>query len=204
MTDRTLAPDYARIYDDVISRQENYNRAENSPGYQTCVQAASELALLSGNALDVGCGVGFVVEYLAGPAFRFDAWGVDASGVAVARARQRVASGRGLPPERVQQIQNQRLPFEDGFFAVVTCFDVLEHLDEIDIDRAIGEMWRVLRPGGTWLCTVSCRPAGSQDLHGDNLHRTVRGVDWWLARANPDQATFEAGTSQLRLRRTRR
>jgi hypothetical protein len=81
----------------------------------------------------------------------------------------------------------------------VTCFDVLEHLDEPDIDAALGEMFRVLRDGGTWFSTVSCRPAGSVDRHGDNLHRTIRGVDWWLARTKPERAEYDASSAQLTL-----
>ena len=192
-------PNYAEIYDDIIQRHENYNRAENSPGYGNCVQASHELSLLEGNALDVGCGVGFVVEYLGASPFRFQTWGVDASAVAVERARLRVARGHGLPAERIQQLQGQRLPFEDASFSLVTCFDVLEHLDEADLDAALAEMFRVLRPGGVWFCSVSCRLAGAEDLHGDNLHRTVRGTDWWLARAQPDRAVYDASRAQLTL-----
>jgi 2-polyprenyl-3-methyl-5-hydroxy-6-metoxy-1,4-benzoquinol methylase len=190
-------PNYGEIYDDIIKRQENYNRAENSPGYQSCVQASDALSLLEGNVLDVGCGVGFVLEYLAGAQFHFNVWGVDASAVAVERAQQRIARDRHLPPDRVQQIKNQRLQFQDNFFSLVTCFDMLEHLDEPDIDAALLDMFRVLRHGGAFFCSVSCRLAGTRDLHGDNLHRTVNSVDWWLARVKPDRAVYDSSKSQL-------
>jgi SAM-dependent methyltransferase len=192
-------PDYQAIYDDIISRQENYNRAEHSPGYRACVQATPQLSVLGGRALDVGCGVGFALEYLAGQPLWFDVWGVDASAVAVERAQERLEQSHGLPADRVQRIEHQSLPFAANAFDLVTCFDMLEHLDEPDIDAALSEMFRVLVPGGTFLSSVSCRPAGSRDIHGDNLHRTIRGVDWWLARAQPDRAVYDTAQSQLTL-----
>jgi SAM-dependent methyltransferase len=46
----------------------------------------------------------------------------------------------------------QGLCFTDGVFDVVLCTEVLEHLPEPQ--RAIDEMFRVLRPGGTLLLTT--------------------------------------------------
>ena len=40
------------------------------------------------------------------------------------------------------------LPFEDGNFDVVCCCDVLEHVD--DFDHVVGEIARVLKPGGVF------------------------------------------------------
>ena len=45
-----------------------------------------------------------------------------------------------------------RLPFDDGAFDVVITSEVLEHVQD-DV-RAIAEMTRVLRPGGTFAATV--------------------------------------------------
>ena len=44
------------------------------------------------------------------------------------------------------------MPFADGHFASVVSNCVFEHIPEID--RTIGEIARVLRPGGTFACTV--------------------------------------------------
>ncbi|MEY4173630.1 MAG: hypothetical protein RI900_795 [Actinomycetota bacterium] len=45
-----------------------------------------------------------------------------------------------------------RLPFDDGSFDRVITSEVLEHIQD-DV-AAIGELVRVLRPGGTFACTV--------------------------------------------------
>lgn len=189
-------PDYQAIYDRIIATEENYNRPENSPGFLNCQQAWRELSGLGGRALDLGCGVGFVVELLSGPNFWLEAWGADISEVAVTRARERV--GRlGVPATRIAHLTDQQLPYEDSWFSLVTCFDMLEHLDAADIQTTQAEIVRVLRRGGLLFASVSCRASGYQDQFGDNLHRTVRGIDWWVDTFDPDRAEFDKHRQQL-------
>jgi len=89
------------------------------------------------------------------------------------------------------------LPFEDDYFSLVTCFDVLEHLDEPDIDATLTEINRTMRDGGTLVCAVSCRKAGSEDKFGDNLHRTIESTDWWIDKIKPKRAIFDGHRQQL-------
>jgi SAM-dependent methyltransferase len=109
--------------------------------------------------LDVGCGTGTMLTYLA----RYgDAEGIDVDADAI-----RYCHERGLT--RVSQAGADRLPFADGTFGLVTALDVIEHIDD---DRAaLHEVRRVLRPGGSFLVAV---PAyrflwGRQD--DINLHK---------------------------------
>jgi SAM-dependent methyltransferase len=44
------------------------------------------------------------------------------------------------------------LPFPDGFFQLVICAEVLEHIP--DQERAVGEVLRVLKPGGDLVVSV--------------------------------------------------
>lgn len=194
-------PDYQAIYDQIIATEENYNRPENSPGFLNCQQAWRELSGLSGRSLDLGCGVGFVVELLCRPNFWVEPWGADISGVAVERARQRVAS-LGVPATRIAHLTDQHLPFEDSWFSLVTCFDMLEHLDEADIETTRQEIDRVLRRGGLLFASVSCRASGYDDPFGENLHRTVRGLDWWVDNFDPDRAEYDKHRQQLILWKT--
>jgi ubiquinone/menaquinone biosynthesis C-methylase UbiE len=189
-------PDYRDIYNQVISSNERYNIAQNSPGFRAIVGASDKIGMLSGRSLDVGCGVGFVLEYLAGPLFDFNIFGVDISDEAIRRAKSRMQHVTGAE-QRLLVLENQTLPFEDDFFSLITCFDVLEHLDEADISATLKEIERVLLPGGIFFGSVSCRTSNQLDQNGENLHRTVRSVDWWIDQTKPRTAEFDSVRSQL-------
>ncbi len=189
-------PNYQAIYDDIITNDERYNHAENSPGLRTVIDASERLEMLSGRSLDFGCGVGFVVEHLSQRNFNLKAFGVDVSEVAIERATKRLERFPGSA-QRLQKLGSQKLPFEDNFFALVTSFDVLEHLDVDDIKATWNEIERVLRPGGVFFGSVSCRKSGMTDVFGDNLHRTVQSVDWWIETLSPERVEYDVVRSQL-------
>ena len=192
-------PDYKEIYNDVVKTNSRYTVAQNSPGFRIVLQSEAILIHLWGRYLDVGCGVGFAFEYLSNLPFQFETYGVDISNEAITIAKQRLSSQHGMKnlDDRLKVIDSQRLPFEDEYFSLVTCFDVLEHLDESDIDATLDEIDRSMRAGGTFLCAVSCRKAGSDDKFGDNLHRTVESTDWWIDKIQPQRATFDGHRKQL-------
>ena len=87
--------------------------------------------------LDAGCGNGDFAALIAASVVVC----VDKSEAAVAKARD-----RGLHAE-VADIE--RLPFGDAEFDLVTCNWVLYHL--ADLDAALSEIARVLRPGGRFV-----------------------------------------------------
>jgi len=74
---------------------------------------------------------------------------------------------RGLKDVRVGEAAE--LPFSDATFDLVTCLDVVEHLD--DDTAALREMWRVLRPGGHLLVTVPAHRWLWGDQDEVNLHK---------------------------------
>ncbi|HVU76718.1 MAG TPA: class I SAM-dependent methyltransferase [Gaiellaceae bacterium] len=84
--------------------------------------------------LDVGCGDGRIPALYTSP----EVVVVDSSADAIDRA-----VARGLD---AQLADARELPFEDSSFDVVTCSHVLYHLP--DVDEALAEFVRVLRPGG--------------------------------------------------------
>ncbi|MFD5072003.1 class I SAM-dependent methyltransferase [Streptomyces sp. NPDC058369] len=106
------------------------------------------------DVLDCACGIGTQALGLAALGHRVT--GSDLSPAAAARAG-REAAARGLDL-RTTAADMTRLPFGDGLFDVVVCADnSLPHLLTPDaVEAALGEMRRVLRPGGVLL--VSTRP----------------------------------------------
>lgn len=95
--------------------------------------------------LDVGCGGGLLAEEFARAGF--EVTGIDPAPETIETARVH-ASASGLRVEYLTG-SGEDLPFPDGAFDHVACCDVLEHVD--DVDRVIGEIARVLRPGGLFL-----------------------------------------------------
>jgi 2-polyprenyl-6-hydroxyphenyl methylase/3-demethylubiquinone-9 3-methyltransferase len=95
--------------------------------------------------LDVGCGGGLLSEAFA--ASGCDVTGVDRSAPSLAAARTH-AERSGLSI-RYLDGSAESLPFDARAFDVVCCCDVLEHVDSPDI--VLGEIARVLKPGGVFL-----------------------------------------------------
>lgn len=87
--------------------------------------------------LDVGCGIGQVINRLAEENFR--AIGIDISPIGVRKAA-RDGAGTFIIASATS------LPFRDCSFESVGCCDFLEHTYHPDI--CLNEMVRVLRPGG--------------------------------------------------------
>jgi SAM-dependent methyltransferase len=103
----------------------------------------------AGRTLEVGCGEGRVARDLL--AHGHAVVGVDASAALVARAREADARGVYLVADAA------RLPLADGSFDLVVAYNSLMDLD--DLDAALAEIARVLRPGGR-LCACVTHPIG--------------------------------------------
>jgi SAM-dependent methyltransferase len=96
--------------------------------------------------LDAGCGVGYGAAFLAEHARRVV--GVDRDEDAIGYGRRRYA--RPNLELRVGDLLDLDLP--DDAFDAVCSFETIEHLP--DLERYLGEMARVLRPGGTYLVST--------------------------------------------------
>jgi ubiquinone/menaquinone biosynthesis C-methylase UbiE len=95
--------------------------------------------------LDVGCGTGHQLAALRSRGY--EGAGVDASEAMLAYARE------NNPGAEIRNASVDALPFETESFDVVVCIEVLRHLR--DPRPAIGEMARVLKPGGIALATAA-------------------------------------------------
>jgi SAM-dependent methyltransferase len=84
------------------------------------------------------------------------------------------------PTADVRECPATALAFEDAMFDCVTVFDVLEHI--VDLDVAVAEIARVLRPGGRLVATVPVYdgPLGwvvrALDRDPTHVHKTARGA----------------------------
>lgn len=98
--------------------------------------------------VDVGCGTGAILKQLGNPEKNV---GIDLAPEAISFCRQ-----RGLNNVRLGDIH--ALPFPDASFDAVICSSVLYHQWVHHVENAVGEMHRVLRPGGVLLINVPAFP----------------------------------------------
>jgi SAM-dependent methyltransferase len=104
--------------------------------------------------LDLGCGHGMAAVVLARRGAAVTACDISAGYLAEARAR---AEANGVTV-RCVRAAGEALPFADASFDCIWGAAVLHHLD---LDRAVPELWRVLKPGGR---AVFCEPWGGNPL----------------------------------------
>jgi len=126
-----------KAYYDAFS--ERYDRGRDRGYHKLIDDQAAELVRRVGQGLDVlevGCGTGLLLQRVAG--FARSATGIDLSPGMLERAR-----ARGL---EVVEGSATALPFADARFDVAYSFKVLSHVPELE--RALSEMLRVVRPGG--------------------------------------------------------
>lgn len=118
--------------------------------------------------LDIGCGFGRLAIGVLDRVGDIRAYqGVDVSAAAIAWCRRHI--GRGHPSFRFTRldVRNERynpggeaitrafrLPLDDAAFDVAYAYSVFSHMELADIERYLGELRRVLRPGGAAFVTL--------------------------------------------------
>jgi ubiquinone/menaquinone biosynthesis C-methylase UbiE len=103
------------------------------------------LALASGDVLEIGFGTGLNLPYYPKGVHKLTA--VDPNAGMYRRARRRIKQA-GIEVDR-RLLGGERLPFEDGSFDCVVSTFTLCSIE--DVAQAVREVYRVLKPGGTFL-----------------------------------------------------
>jgi ubiquinone/menaquinone biosynthesis C-methylase UbiE len=105
--------------------------------------------------LDVGCGTGLFASRIKVCLPKAEIWGVDLVAEMLAKGNRRWRHhARDVLPV---QGDSERLPFASTSFDFVTCANSFHHYPRQD--RAVVEMYRVLRPGGRLLIIDGYRDA---------------------------------------------
>lgn len=92
--------------------------------------------------LDAGCGTGGFLRWMLDRGMCESAAGVDLATSALSLARERV------PEADLRPAPLSALPFDAEAFDLVVSNDVLQHVHENEVGQSVGELLRVLRPGG--------------------------------------------------------
>lgn len=103
------------------------------------------LALQTGDrVLDIGCGPGILAGEMADEVgLSGGIWGIDISETMLGLAEKRRAAKNMIA---LQLGRAEELPFADHTFDAAVAVQVYEYVT--DIDRALEELFRVLKPGG--------------------------------------------------------
>jgi len=113
---------------------------------QTRTDVARRILVAGNRLLDVGCWGGEgLARMRAADRFR-ELYGVDLVPASVEQARS-----RGVQAD-VVDLNQQALPYPDGYFDVVTCLAVVAQV--FDPERTVVELARVLRPAGQLVLSV--------------------------------------------------
>jgi ubiquinone/menaquinone biosynthesis C-methylase UbiE len=120
-------------------------------------------------ALELGCGTGFFLLNLKQAGVLEEGHVTDISPGMVEVARR---NARGLGFEVAGRVADaESIPYGDGEFDLVVGHAVLHHIP--DVELALREVLRVLRPGGRFVF------AGEPTRYGDVVARRLSRLTWW-------------------------
>lgn len=99
--------------------------------------------------MDIGCGGGVLTHCLSGMYPNAEFYGCDISRTAIKYAKQKVDS-----KVRFAVINREKFPYKTNFFDVCYCFDVLEHVQ--NVQSFLSETKRVLKKNGYLFMAIPC------------------------------------------------
>jgi SAM-dependent methyltransferase len=149
--------------------------------------------------LDAGCGTGRNLVYFLREGF--DVCGVDLSPEAVASVAALASTlAAHLPEENFRLEPVEKMSFAPESFDVVISSAVLHFArDEAHWRMMLGEMWRVLKPGGIFFARLASSAGVEGDLEhvGGRRYRLPGGGEWFLTDERMLRETTDALHGEL-------
>lgn len=142
---------------------------------------------IPGRVLDVATGTADLALALAADLPEAEVIGVDLSEGMLGVGRQKVERNGLRARVRLEQADAENLPFEEGSFDAVTVAFGVRNFE--NLDKGLGELQRVLRPGGHLMVLEFSRPTsplvkGLMNLYSRSLMPALGG---WLSK---DRAAY--------------
>ncbi len=135
---RSYFDKWSKVYDRSLLQHLVFN-----PSHEVFIGEMRPLLRRGSKILDVGCGTGKFAFKMANHNKQLDVHGVDLSGEMIEKAKEK------LTDENITFAVGdvEELPYESGTFDIVTCSHSFHHYP--NQDRAVSEMYRVLKDNGT-------------------------------------------------------
>ncbi len=162
---------YDLVVDEYVQRI--FDELQDKPLDRQLLDRFADSVRAVGPACDMGCGPGHVARYLYERGV--EVCGIDLSAAMVERAR------RLVPGVDFRQGDMMALDAPDGAWAGIAAFYSIIHIPRRDIVPALGELRRVLLPGGLLLLAFHL---GDETVHLD---------EWWGQRVCIDFFFFRSG-----------
>lgn len=159
---------YDRVADEYVRRI--FDELQHKPLDRQFLDRFAASVRDVGPTCDMGCGTGHVARYLREHGVQV--CGIDLSPAMVERAR------RLTPGIEFRQGDMMALDAPDGAWAGIAAFYSIIHIHRDDMTRALGELRRVLRPGGKLLLAFHI---GDDTIHLD---------EWWGHKVSVDFLLF--------------
>lgn len=137
-----ISSDHLAVFEDKgvnpFMAEDVWNESE-----EIAAQLVRKFTPRDGSLLDVGCGMGRLLAKLPG----FTRYGMDISSAYLSYAI------RGEGEFCLAKVEE--MPYHNEYFDTVVCTDVLEHV--LDLNVAVAQLFRVLKPGGYLVVRVPYR-----------------------------------------------
>lgn len=143
-------------------------------------------SLRGGRILDIGCGS---FPYFLSHSFFKEKYAIDQLGPHL--------NSEGIVWHTLDLNGEPHLPFEDGFFSVITMLAVVEHLNPSTLVTLFREAYRTLRPGGLLIlttpaawsdgllrCMASLRLVSSEEINEHVYVYTLPLLGWYFGVSN--------------------
>lgn len=131
-----------------MDQKELWERYQTDPSLVKTLRGAPRFRRIIRNippgarVLNIGIGDGDFEAFCVGK--KIDIFTLDPGENSVLKLRQRL----GLGDDKIKTGTSEKIPFSDNFFDFVVACELFEHLNEGSLAASLGEIFRVLKPGG--------------------------------------------------------
>jgi ubiquinone/menaquinone biosynthesis C-methylase UbiE len=128
--------------------QNNYFTSTASPGV---VRFCKKNIKLKGRYLDFGCGSGQLLEQFSKET-TLECYGADYSVESLSKVNDKLKNRKNWKGTTL--IREYPFNFQSNTFDFISVIEAIEHFKEDDLDKILGELYRILKPGGALLVTT--------------------------------------------------